>query len=204
MIPLLLQAAAGRREHFSIFGTDYPTPDGTAVRDYIHVEDLGDAHLLALDAPAPGRHEIYNLGNGAGFSVREVDRRRRERVTGRAIPTREEDRAPRRPAAARGGEREDPRASWAGSRSKPELETMIADAWEWAQAHPDGYAEQRARTAAGMRRSLPRNRGRMQEASGVGYSSGSSADSASARTSAGGSVASSTAKRSGSAAASPS
>jgi UDP-glucose 4-epimerase len=137
VIPLLLQAAAGRREHFSIFGTDYPTPDGTAVRDYIHVEDLGDAHLLALDALTPGRHEIYNLGNGAGFSVREVVAAA-ERVVGRSIPTREQPRRPGDPpqlVAASEKIRRD--LGW--KAGKPELETMIADAWEWAQAHPEGY-----------------------------------------------------------------
>jgi UDP-glucose 4-epimerase len=139
VIPLLLQAAAGRREHFSIFGTDYPTQDGTAVRDYIHVEDLGDAHLLALEALAVGRHEVYNLGNGAGFSVREVVAAA-ERVVGRSIPTREEPRRPGDPpqlvAASEKIRRE---LGW--KASKPGLETMIADAWEWAQAHPEGYAE---------------------------------------------------------------
>src|ERR671916_1613451 len=72
IIPLVLQAAAGRREHVSVFGTDYPTDDGTAVRDYIHVEDLGRAHILALDAVAPGRHDLFNLGTGDGYTVREV------------------------------------------------------------------------------------------------------------------------------------
>jgi UDP-glucose 4-epimerase len=72
LIPLILQAAAGKREHIKIFGTDYPTRDGTAVRDYIHIEDLGDAHLLALDHLTAGKHAVYNLGTGDGFSVREV------------------------------------------------------------------------------------------------------------------------------------
>jgi UDP-glucose 4-epimerase len=137
VIPLILQAAAGRREHFSIFGTDYPTPDGTAIRDYIHVEDLGEAHLLALGALQPGRHEIYNLGNGAGFSVREV-LAAAERVVGRSIPTSEEPRRPGDPpqlvAASEKIRRE---LGW--KASKPELDAMIGDAWEWAQAHPDGY-----------------------------------------------------------------
>jgi UDP-glucose 4-epimerase len=72
LIPLVLQVALGRREHISVFGDDYPTPDGTCVRDYIHVADLADAHLLALDAATPGEHLICNLGNGNGFSVRQV------------------------------------------------------------------------------------------------------------------------------------
>src|SRR5687768_13063963 len=97
LIPLVLQAAAGVREHVSVFGTDYPTEDGTAIRDYIHVEDLGRAHLLALDAIEPGRHVIYNLGNGLGFSVREVIEAAR-RVTGREIPVKEGPRRPGDPA----------------------------------------------------------------------------------------------------------
>ena len=88
LIPLVLQAAAGKREHIKVFGTDYPTRDGTAVRDYIHVEDLGDAHLLALDrARRPASTAIYNLGTGDGYTVREVIEAAR-RVTGRAIPAR--------------------------------------------------------------------------------------------------------------------
>jgi UDP-glucose 4-epimerase len=139
IIPLILQAAAGRREHFSVFGTDYATPDGTAIRDYIHVEDLGEAHLLALDRLQAGTHAVYNLGNGAGFSVREVVEAA-ERVVGRPIPTRDEPRRPGDPpqlvAASEKIRRE---LGW--EARKPELETMIADAWAWAQAHPDGYAD---------------------------------------------------------------
>src|ERR671920_1633097 len=84
LVPLVLQAAAGKRESVAIFGTDYPTPDGTAVRDYIHVEDLGRAHILALEKAQPGRHDIYNLGSARGYSVREVIEAAR-RVTGREI-----------------------------------------------------------------------------------------------------------------------
>ena len=137
IIPLVLQAAAGRREHFSVFGTDYPTPDGTAIRDYVHVEDLGDAHLLALEQVTAGRHEIYNLGNGMGFSVRQVVAAAEE-VVGRPIPTRDEPRRPGDPAelvAASDKIRRD--LGWETRR--PDLQTMIADAWEWAQAHPEGY-----------------------------------------------------------------
>jgi UDP-glucose 4-epimerase len=139
VIPLLLQAAAGRREYFAVFGTDYATPDGTAIRDYVHVEDLGAAHLLALDAIAGGRHEIYNLGNGAGFSVRQV-LEAGERVVGRPIPSRDEPRRPGDPphlvAASDKIRRE---LGWKARR--PQLEAMIADAWEWAQAHPAGYPD---------------------------------------------------------------
>jgi UDP-glucose 4-epimerase len=140
LIPLVLEAAAGRRAYVEIYGTDYPTPDGTAIRDYIHVEDLAQAHLLALERSGktkPGEHKIYNLGSGTGFSVREVVRSARE-VTGRAF---EAVAAPRRSG--------DPAVLVASSRKireelgwapkKPELEIMISDAWEWMQTHPRGY-----------------------------------------------------------------
>jgi UDP-glucose 4-epimerase len=136
LIPLVLQAAAGTRERVSVFGTDYPTPDGTAVRDYIHVEDLGRAHLLALDRVTPGRHAIYNLGNGLGFSVREVIEAAR-RVTGREIPVEEEPRRPGDPAQLVASSeliREE-----LGWEPEKDLDAMIADAWAWRQARPDGY-----------------------------------------------------------------
>ena len=85
LIPLALQVAAGQRESLTVFGEDYPTPDGTCIRDYVHVGDLADAHLLALPAPAAGEHRIYNLGNGTGFSVQEVVDAVRE-VTGHPVP----------------------------------------------------------------------------------------------------------------------
>jgi UDP-glucose 4-epimerase len=137
LIPLVLQAASGARESVEIFGTDYPTRDGTPIRDYIHVEDLGRAHLLALDAAEAGEHEIYNLGNGAGFSVREVIEAAR-RITWRPIEAVE---SPRRPG--------DPELLVASSDTiqaelgwkpeKPELEAMISDTWDWMQAHPNGF-----------------------------------------------------------------
>jgi UDP-glucose 4-epimerase len=137
LIPLVLGAALGERENLKIFGTDYPTDDGTAIRDYIHVEDLGRAHLLALDAAEPGEHCVYNLGNGSGFSVREVIEVAHE-VTGRSIEAIE---APRRAG--------DPpvlvassaliRAELGWAPEKPELSAMISDAWEWMQEHPRGY-----------------------------------------------------------------
>src|SRR5690606_20826036 len=97
LIPNVLAVALGRRESVNVFGTDYPTPDGTCVRDYIHVADLARAHLLALDACAEGTHTIYNLGNGTGFSVREVITACRE-VTGHEIPAVVGDRRPGDPA----------------------------------------------------------------------------------------------------------
>jgi UDP-glucose 4-epimerase len=137
LIPLVLQAAAGRREHVSVFGTDYPTEDGTAIRDYIHVEDLGRAHLLALDAIEPGRHVIYNLGNGLGFSVKQVVEAAR-RVTGREIPVNEEPRRPGDPAQlVASSEKIRAELGWEPDK---DLDAMIADAWAWHQAHPDGYA----------------------------------------------------------------
>lgn len=137
LIPIVLQAASGRRESVSIFGTDYDTPDGTAVRDYIHVEDLGRAHLLALEAAERGEHRIYNLGNGAGFSVREVIEAARE-ATGRPIKAVEAARrAGDPPVLVASSEKARRELGW--KPEKPELVGMISDAWEWAQAHPDGY-----------------------------------------------------------------
>jgi UDP-glucose 4-epimerase len=137
LIPLVLQAAAGLREHVTVFGTDYPTRDGTAVRDYIHIEDLGDAHLLALARLAAGEHRIYNLGSGDGYSVREVIEAAR-RVTGRDIRVREEDRRPGDPpelVAANARARDE--LGWSPRRG---LDEMIADAWAWHREHPRGYA----------------------------------------------------------------
>ena len=142
LIPLVLEAAIGEREDVKIFGTDYPTDDGTAVRDYIHVEDLGRAHLLALSAAGEaetGEHRVYNLGNGSGFSVREVVEVARE-VTGRPIVGVE---APRRagdpPVLVASSEKI--RADLGWTPEKPELYAMISDAWEWMQRHPRGYRE---------------------------------------------------------------
>jgi UDP-glucose 4-epimerase len=138
LIPLVLEAATGGTS-VKIFGTDYPTRDGTAVRDYIHVEDLGRAHLLALEAAEKGEHRVYNLGNGAGFSVREVLEAAR-RVTGRNIDTVE---APRRagdpPVLVAASDRIRSDLGW--KPEKPELEAMISDAWAWMQDHPRGYEE---------------------------------------------------------------
>jgi UDP-glucose 4-epimerase len=148
LIPLVLRAAAGKRPSVSIFGTDYPTPDGTAVRDYIHVEDLGEAHILALDAIEPGRHQILNLGNGNGFSVREVIEAAR-RVTGRDIEVVEEGRRPGDPPMlVAASERVREVLGW--TPRKPDLDTMIADAWAWYEANPDGYrsSETAARASA--------------------------------------------------------
>lgn len=131
LIPLVLQVAQGRREAISVFGDDYPTPDGTCVRDYIHVADLAEAHLLALTGARAGEHLICNLGNGNGFSVREVIETARE-VTGHPIPE--------VVAARRGGdpavlvasaERAKERLGWRPSRAG--LAGIVADAWAFAQ-----------------------------------------------------------------------
>ncbi|MFE7890676.1 UDP-glucose 4-epimerase GalE [Streptomyces sp. NPDC057412] len=131
LIPLVLQVAQGRRASISVFGDDYPTPDGTCVRDYIHVADLAEAHLLALKAARPGEHLVCNLGNGNGFSVREVIETVRQ-VTGHPVP---EVVAPRRggdPAvlvASAATARE--RLGWNPSRT--DLAGIVRDAWEFAQ-----------------------------------------------------------------------
>jgi len=136
LIPLVLRAAAGKSDHVKVFGTDYPTRDGTAVRDYIHVDDLGRAHILALEATEPGRHAIYNLGTGDGSTVREVIEAAR-RVTGRPIEVREEPRRPGDPPAlVASSERIREQLGWVPEKG---LDDMIADAWAWHQAHPDGY-----------------------------------------------------------------
>jgi UDP-glucose 4-epimerase len=137
LIPLVLHAAAGTRDSVRLFGTDYPTRDGTAIRDYIHIEDLGRAHLMALEAALPGEHRVYNLGNGAGFSVLEVVEAAR-RVTGRRIAAVE---APRRagdpPALVASSDKIRKELGW--KPEKPELEAMIFDAWAWMRAYPGGY-----------------------------------------------------------------
>ena len=136
LIPLILHAAAGARERISVFGTDYPTRDGTAVRDYIHIEDLGEAHLLALDRLVAGEHRVYNLGTGDGYTVREVIEAAR-RVTGRAIPVRDEGRrAGDPPELVAANARARAELGWEPRRG---LDEMIGDAWAWQQAHPQGY-----------------------------------------------------------------
>ena len=139
LIPNILRTALGRNPHVEVFGTDYPTPDGTAIRDYIHIEDLSVAHLLALDGSRFGEHRIFNLGTGNGFSVREVIEAARE-VTGAAIAVRE---APRRagdpPRLVAASARIRDELGW--EPRKPQLAQMVGDAWEFARARPDGYSE---------------------------------------------------------------
>ena len=139
LIPLILQVPLGQRDHIAIFGTDYDTPDGTCVRDYIHVSDLAQAHIRALRyLREGGKSDIFNLGNGVGFSVREVIETARK-VTGHPIPATEE--------ARRAG---DPSTLIASSAKAKEilgwdpqfddLETIISTAWKWHQSHPNGYS----------------------------------------------------------------
>ncbi len=138
LIPNILRAALGAAPEVNIYGTDYPTRDGTAIRDYIHIEDLAAAHLLALEATREGEHKVFNLGTGSGFSVRQVIEQAQS-VTGQQIHVRE---APRRPGdppvLVASSERIKAELGWEPSKT---LEAMIADAWTFAQAHPDGYGD---------------------------------------------------------------
>jgi UDP-glucose 4-epimerase len=131
VIPIALQVAAGTRKAMTVFGEDYPTPDGTCIRDYVHVQDLAAAHLLALPAPAPGEHRVYNLGNGTGFSVQEVIEAVRS-ATGRPVPVvvgarRAGD--PARLVASSARIRAD--LGWAPEHT--DLTGIVADAWAFAQ-----------------------------------------------------------------------
>jgi UDP-glucose 4-epimerase len=138
LIPLVLQVALGQRPAVSIYGLDYPTADGTCIRDYIHVSDLIDAHLLALRALESKDCLIYNLGNGAGYSVLEVIEGAR-RVTRHPIPVVE---APRRPGDAPRlvASPEKIRRELGWQPRYPGLDEMIASAWEWHRGHPRGYS----------------------------------------------------------------
>ncbi len=137
LIPNVLRVAAGEVEALAVFGDDYSTPDGTCIRDYIHVDDLATAHLLALEATGPdgavgaGRHRVYNLGNGNGFSVREVlDTARR--VTGHPIPTMQADRRPGDPAILVASSQRI-RAELGWEPRRPGLEEMVTDAWRFVR-----------------------------------------------------------------------
>ncbi|MGH3932485.1 MAG: NAD-dependent epimerase/dehydratase family protein, partial [Pseudonocardiaceae bacterium] len=130
LIPLVLQVALGHRAKIMIFGTDWPTLDGTAVRDYIHVVDLADAHELALTHAVPGEHRIYNLGNGTGYSVQQVVDTCRQ-VTGHPIPAQPAARRPGDPAVLiASSDRARTELGWKPERA--ELTAIVADAWEFA------------------------------------------------------------------------
>jgi UDP-glucose 4-epimerase len=138
LIPLVIQAAVGKRPHIEIFGTDYPTPDGTCIRDYIHVDDLATAHLLALEKLSRGIALRYNLGIGRGYSVREVIKCVEE-VTGKKVPVKE--------GARRSGDPPELVASSAKIQRElgwqpqyTELRAIVETAWSWHRSHPRGYA----------------------------------------------------------------
>ena len=139
LIPRILEVALGRRQQVNIFGTDYPTPDGTCIRDYIHVSDLARAHLLALEALALENSSqlIYNLGNGQGFSVRQVIEVARK-VTGHAIPVIESPRRAGDPAVLIASS-EKIRRDLGWQPRFPDLKTIVESAWQWHRTHPDGY-----------------------------------------------------------------
>ena len=140
LIPLVLQVPLGQREEILLFGEDYPTPDGTCIRDYVHVDDLAQAHHLAVQAIAPETAEVYNIGTGTGSSVREVIQAC-EAVVGAEIPKRS---APRRPG--------DPPALVASSQKivaalgwtprYPHIRDVVETAWAWHRRHPRGYAQE--------------------------------------------------------------
>ena len=137
LIPLVMKTALGQRDHIGIYGEDYPTPDGTCVRDYIHVKDLAQAHLLALEYLARGgESDVFNLGSGNGYSVRQIIETAR-RITGREIRATAEPR--------RGG---DPSILIASNKKAAErlgwhpalgLDQIVSDAWAWHSSHPNGY-----------------------------------------------------------------
>lgn len=138
LIPIVLQTALGARDHLELYGTDYPTPDGTCVRDYIHVADLSQAHLLALKALAAGGNSaIYNLGNGQGYSNKEVIETAR-RVTGKEIRVLNGPRRPGDPAVLVASSAKI-KAEMGWNPKYPDLEQIIATAWRWHQSHPQGY-----------------------------------------------------------------
>jgi UDP-glucose 4-epimerase len=131
LIPIVLQVAAGQRESVQVFGDDWPTPDGTCIRDYVHVDDLAAAHLLALDHARPGTHAIYNLGSGTGFSVHEVIEACRE-VTGHPIPVVTGPRRAGDPAVLVASS-EAITAALGWTRAHTGLTSIVADAWRFAQ-----------------------------------------------------------------------
>jgi UDP-glucose 4-epimerase len=139
LVPIVLEVALGRRDAVAIFGTDYPTPDGTCIRDYIHVYDLAQAHILAMEAIEPGKGRVYNLGNGAGYSVREVIETAR-RVTGHRLPVKE---GPRRagdpPTLVASSEKIMRELGW--KPRFPDLQAIVETAWRWHQSHPNGYGK---------------------------------------------------------------
>lgn len=139
LIPLAIQAAMGKRKEVKIFGTDYDTPDGTCIRDYIHIDDLCKAHLLALDKLDHSRELIYNLGNGKGYSVREVVNAVKK-VSGKNFKVVETGRRPGDPPVLTSdATKAKDELGW--KPQLPDLEEMVSTAWQWHTRHPDGYPD---------------------------------------------------------------
>lgn len=139
LIPVLLLAALGKRDKVTVFGTDYPTPDGTCIRDYVHVEDLCAAHIVAMNALRPGDQRFYNLGIGRGYSVKEVIESA-QRVTGVKFPVEYGPRRPGDPAILfANAEKICRELGW--SARYTEIDAIVATAWKWFKSHPNGYRE---------------------------------------------------------------
>jgi UDP-glucose-4-epimerase GalE len=137
LIPLVIQAAMGQRPHVEIFGTDYPTPDGTCIRDFVHVDDLAEAHLLALESLRPGAGLQYNLGIGRGYSVREVIRAVEE-VTGKRVPIKEgARRAGDPPTLVASSAKIQKELGWRPRYT--DIKEIVATAWNWHKNHTKGY-----------------------------------------------------------------
>jgi UDP-glucose 4-epimerase len=139
LIPLVVQAALGQRPCVELLGQDYPTPDGTCVRDYVHVDDLAEAHERALKRLTPGRPLICNLGSGTGYSVREVIRTVEE-VSGLRVPVREAPRRPGDPPALVASALQARKALGWEPRYK-DLRAIVETAWNWHRRHPNGYED---------------------------------------------------------------
>jgi UDP-glucose 4-epimerase len=139
LIPLIIQAAMGKRDAIKVYGTDYPTPDGTCIRDYIHIEDLCRAHLLAMNKLNEQPELVYNLGNGQGYSVRQVIETVK-RVSGQSFKVVETPRRPGDPAILT-SDATKARTELGWRTEKPGLEDMVATAWKWHSDHPNGYGD---------------------------------------------------------------
>lgn len=136
LIPNVLKVPLGQAAQCEIYGTDYPTPDGTCIRDYIHIIDLAQAHILAMQ---PGKQGFYNLGNGEGYSVREVIKTC-EKISGKSIPAREKPRRPGDPPRlVASAQRAFNELGW--KPRFPKLHDIVSSAWEWHKAHPNGYPD---------------------------------------------------------------
>ncbi len=147
LIPLILQVPLGLRQEIAIYGTDYPTRDGTCIRDYVHIADLATAHVLALEGLEKHPRLICNLGSGSGFSVREIVEIAR-RVTGHDIPVAERDRRAGDPAVlVASPDRIRQMLGWVPQSS--DIETIVQSAWSWHKSHPGGYADETPTVAAG-------------------------------------------------------